>query len=145
MHDQLRGARAAGIRAASWTSADADWADTRQAYRDGALDLLYVAPERATGEGFRALMEARSPALFALDEAHCVSEWWHDFRPDYRLLRPLLAALPEVPRLALTATADRDTAEALIVHLRRADQRLAIPWFARPHVRHSLLPATGPH
>src|SRR3546814_6255585 len=75
MHDQLRGARAAGIRAASWTSADADWADTRQAYRDGALDLLYVAPERATGEGFRALMEARCPALFAIDEAHCVSDW----------------------------------------------------------------------
>src|SRR3546814_14192029 len=115
MHDQLRGARAAGIRAASWTSADADWADTRQSYRDGALDLLYVAPERATGEGFRALMEARSPALFAIDEAHCVSEWGHDFRSGYRLLRPLLDAFPEVPRLALTATADRHTREDVLL------------------------------
>src|SRR3546814_17895227 len=109
MHDQLRGARAAGIRAASWTSADADWADTRQAYRDGALDLLYVAPERATGEGFRALLEARTPALFAIDEAHGVSEWGHDFRQDYRLLRPFLVAFPDVQRQALIATADPPT------------------------------------
>src|SRR3546814_13058499 len=87
MHDQLRGARAAGIRAASLTSVDADFAETRQAYRDGELDLLYIAPERATGEGFRSLMAARTPALFAIEEAHCVAEWGHDFRPDYRLLR----------------------------------------------------------
>src|SRR3546814_17466598 len=105
----MRGALGAGIRAASLTSVDADFAETRQAYRDGELDLLYIAPERATGEGFRSLMAARTPALFAIDEAHCVSEWGHAFRPDYRLLRPLLDAFPSVPRLALTATADQPT------------------------------------
>src|SRR3546814_16866039 len=144
MHDQLRGARAAGIRAASWTSADADWADTRQAYRDGALDLLYVAPERATGEGFRALMEARSPALFAIDEAHCVSEWGHDFRPDYRLLRPLLDAFPAVPRLALTATADRHTREAILVPPGLAAEGLVLAGSDRPTIRHRVLPPLGP-
>src|SRR3546814_18177531 len=107
MHDQLRGARAAGIRAASLTSVDADQASTRQAYRDGALDLLYVAPERATGEGFRALLEARRPALFAIAEAPCVSEWGHDFRPEYSLLRQMPAHFHEVPRTGIGTAGGR--------------------------------------
>ena len=143
MHDQLRGARAAGIRAASLTSVDADFADTRQAYRDGQLDLLYIAPERATGEGFRALMEARSPALFAIDEAHCVSEWGHDFRPDYRLLRPLLDAFPHVPRLALTATADRHTREDILVQLGIPAEGLVLAGFDRPNIRYRVTPRIG--
>ncbi|WP_155645890.1 DEAD/DEAH box helicase, partial [Erythrobacter donghaensis] len=104
MHDQLRAAQALGIRAASLTSVDSDWQETQDRFRAGELDLLYVAPERASSEGFRSLL-ARAPiALFAIDEAHCVSEWGHDFRPDYRLLRPLLDSFPDCPRLALTAT-----------------------------------------
>ena len=140
MHDQLRGARAAGIRAASLTSVDADGAETRQRYRDGELDLLYVAPERATGEGFRALLEARTPALFAIDEAHCVSEWGHDFRPDYRLLRPLLDAFPAVPRLALTATADKHTREDILFQLGIPDDGLILAGFDRPNIRYAIRP-----
>lgn len=144
MHDQLRGARAAGIRAASLTSVDADWADTRQAYRDGQLDLLYVAPERATGEGFRTLIEAQTPALFAIDEAHCVSEWGHDFRPDYRLLRPLLDAFPAVPRLALTATADKHTREDILVQLGIPADGLILAGFDRPNIRYAIRPRVSP-
>ncbi|MEQ8311804.1 MAG: DNA helicase RecQ [Sphingopyxis sp.] len=144
MHDQLRGARAAGIRAASLTSVDADFADTRQAYRDGQLDLLYIAPERATGEGFRSLMEARAPALFAIDEAHCVSEWGHDFRPDYRLLRPLLDAFPEVPRLALTATADKHTREDILLQLGIPAEGLVLAGFDRPNIRYRVTPRVSP-
>ena len=143
MHDQLRGARAAGIKAASLTSVDADQAETRQAYRDGALDLLYVAPERATGEGFRALLEARTPALFAIDEAHCVSEWGHDFRPDYRLLRPLLDAFPDVARLALTATADAHTREDILVQLGIPADGLILAGFDRPNIRYAMRPRVG--
>jgi len=144
MHDQLRGARAAGIRAASLTSVDADFADTRQAYRDGELDLLYIAPERATGEGFRSLMAARTPALFAIDEAHCVSEWGHDFRPDYRLLRPLLDAFPDVPRLALTATADKHTREDILVQLGIPAEGLVLAGFDRPNIRYRVAPRLSP-
>jgi ATP-dependent DNA helicase RecQ len=144
MHDQLRGARAAGIRAASLTSVDADFAETRQAYRDGQLDLLYIAPERATGEGFRSLMEARTPALFAIDEAHCVSEWGHDFRPDYRLLRPLLDAFPTVPRLALTATADKHTREDILVQLGIPADGLILAGFDRPNIRYAVRPRVSP-
>src|SRR5262245_32515540 len=109
MHDQIRAAEGFGIRAAALTSVDNNRAETMERLRNGELDLLYVAPERATGEAFRNLIARARLSLIAIDEAHCVSEWGHDFRPDYRLLLPLLDAFPEVPRLALTATADRRT------------------------------------
>ena len=123
MHDQIRAADAFGIRAAALTSADANRAETVERLRAGELDLLYVAPERATTAGFRELIARIPLALIAIDEAHCVSEWGHDFRPDYRLLRPLLDAFPQVPRLALTATADKRTREDILVQLGIPDGR----------------------
>ncbi|AUW56751.1 DNA helicase RecQ [Sphingobium sp. SCG-1] len=143
MHDQLRAAQAVGIRAASLTSVDADWRETQDRLRNGDLDLLYVAPERASGEGFRSLLRSAEIALFAIDEAHCVSEWGHDFRPDYRLLRPLLDEFPEVPRLALTATADAHTREDILKQLGIPDEGMIISGFDRPNIRYAVHPRDG--
>ncbi|CAM8659999.1 ATP-dependent DNA helicase RecQ [Sphingobium sp. AntQ-1] len=143
MHDQLRAANAVGLRAASLTSVDADWRETQDRLRGGDLDLLYVAPERASQEPFRNLLRAAKVALFAIDEAHCVSEWGHDFRPDYRLLRPLLDEFPDVPRLALTATADAHTREDILVQLGIPRDGLIISGFDRPNIRYAVHPRDG--
>jgi ATP-dependent DNA helicase RecQ len=143
MHDQLRSARALGIRAASLTSADADWRETQDRFVAGDLDLLYVAPERASGEGFRTLLARAQISLFAIDEAHCVSEWGHDFRPDYRLLRPLLDAFEGVPRLALTATADAHTRADILAQLGIPAEGLIISGFDRPNIRYAMQPRDG--
>ena len=136
MHDQIRSAEAIGIRAASLTSADSDRERTIERFRAGELDLLYVAPERATLDGFRRLLERVNLSLIAIDEAHCVSEWGHDFRPDYRKLKPLLDDHAEVPRLALTATADRRTRADILAQLGIAEDGLIIAGFDRPNIRY---------
>ena len=138
MHDQLRAARANGISAATLTSADDDRAATIEAFRGGQLDLLYVAPERASQGHFRELLGQAPLALFAVDEAHCVSEWGHDFRPDYRQLRPLLEAFPRVPRLALTATADERTRADILAQLGIPADGLVISGFDRPNIRYAI-------
>ncbi len=138
MHDQLRAARANGIRAATLTSVDADWRETMDAFRSGELDLLYVAPERASQPQFRELLASAPIALFAIDEAHCVSEWGHDFRPDYRQLRPLMDAFPQIPRLALTATADAHTRADILVQLGIPDSGMIIAGFDRPNIRYAI-------
>jgi ATP-dependent DNA helicase RecQ len=140
MHDQLRSATANGIRAATLTSADADRGLTMDRFRAGELDLLYIAPERASQPHFRELLEQSRVALFAIDEAHCVSEWGHDFRPDYRLLKPLLDAFPEVPRLALTATADHHTRSDILAQLGIPDEGLIVAGFDRPNIRYTIRP-----
>ena len=138
MHDQLRAAEAVGIRAATLTSADSNQAETMERFRSGALDLLYVAPERASQDSFRNLLTQTKLALFAIDEAHCVSEWGHDFRPDYRLLRPLLDRFAEVPRLALTATADAHTRADILEQLGIPADGLIIAGFDRPNIRYTI-------
>jgi ATP-dependent DNA helicase RecQ len=140
MHDQIRSADAIGIRAASLTSADSDRDATLQRLKAGELDLLYVAPERATTESFRRLIDRVPLSLIAIDEAHCVSEWGHDFRPDYRQLRSLLDEQGEVPRLALTATADRRTRDDILVQLGIPDDGLIIAGFDRPNIRYHVRP-----
>ncbi|GAA0338775.1 DNA helicase RecQ [Sphingomonas oligophenolica] len=140
MHDQLRAAEAIGIRAATLTSVDTNQAETIARFRAGALDLLYVAPERASGESFRTLLGQAPLALFAIDEAHCVSEWGHDFRPDYRLLRPLLDHFPAVPRLALTATADAHTRADILEQLGIPQAGMIVAGFDRPNIRYLITP-----
>jgi ATP-dependent DNA helicase RecQ len=139
MHDQIRSADAIGFRAASLTSADADREQTVQRLKAGELDLLYVAPERATGEAFRRLVSRTNLALIAIDEAHCVSEWGHDFRPDYRQLKPLLDENAEVPRLALTATADRRTRSDILMQLGIPEEGLMVAGFDRPNIRYHVV------
>jgi ATP-dependent DNA helicase RecQ len=143
MHDQIRSADAIGLRAASLTSADADREQTVQRFKSGELDLLYIAPERATGEAFRRLISRTNLSLIAIDEAHCVSEWGHDFRPDYRLLKPLLDDNPDVPRLALTATADQRTRADILAQLGIPEEGLILAGFDRPNIRYHVRPRDG--
>ena len=143
MHDQVRSASAFGMRAAALTSADDNRAETVARFRAGELDLLYVAPERVTTEGFRDLIRSTPLSLIAIDEAHCVSEWGHDFRPDYRLLRPLLDGFADVPRLALTATADERTRGDILQQLGIAAEGLILSGFDRPNIRYAAAPRSG--
>ena len=143
MHDQIRSADAIGLRAASLTSADGDREATIRRLKDGELDLLYVAPERATTEAFRRLVSRVHLSLIAIDEAHCVSEWGHDFRPDYRQLRALLDDNPDVPRLALTATADGRTRADILSQLGIPEEGLIVAGFDRPNIRYHVRPRDG--
>ena len=145
MHDQIRSAQGFGIRAASLTSADEDSArqEALSRFKAGELDLLYVAPERASSNAFAELLTRTKLSLIAIDEAHCVSEWGHDFRPDYRLLRPLLERFPGVPRLALTATADRQTRADILTQLGIAEDGLVLAGFDRPNIRYHIRPRDG--
>ncbi len=143
MHDQLRAATAIGIRAATLTSADDNRHETQARFRRGELDLLYAAPERASSADFRRLLADSKIALIAIDEAHCVSEWGHDFRPDYRLLRPMLDDFHDVPRLALTATADAHTRADILAQLDVPDDGLIIAGFDRPNIRYAMSPRQG--
>ena len=144
MHDQLRSARANGIRAAALTSADLDREETIARFRAGELDLLYAAPERASQPHFRDLLSRAPVNLFAIDEAHCVSEWGHDFRPDYRLLRPLMDAFADIPRLALTATADAHTRADILAQLGIPVDGLIVAGFDRPNIRYAITARDGP-
>lgn len=138
MQDQVRAADAVGIRAATLTSADDNRAETMARFRAGDLDLLYVAPERASTPDFRDLLTQGNITLFAIDEAHCVSEWGHDFRPDYRLLAPLMDAFPQVPRLALTATADAHTRGDILAQLGIPVSGMMVSGFDRPNIRYAI-------
>ena len=105
----------------------------------GKIDLLYVAPERLLTPSFLHLMERMTIALFAIDEAHCVSQWGHDFRPEYLQLSILHERFPTVPRIALTATADELTREEMIKHLKLEDARVFISSFDRPNIRYTVV------
>ena len=111
MQDQVDALALNGLSAAYLNSTQSleQQSEVKRRLRQNEIDLLYVAPERALGEDFLQLLDECQLALFAIDEAHCVSQWGHDFRPDYLQLTLLHEAFPGVPRIALTATADRRT------------------------------------
>ena len=146
MRDQVAGLRQAGVRAAylNSTLSYPEVLEVESAVRAGRVDLLYVAPERLLGERTLGLLAQSRLALFAIDEAHCVSEWGHDFRPDYLQLAEALARFPGVPRLALTATADEPTRREI---LRRLDLGGAVVFasgFDRPNIRYMVAPKNRP-
>jgi len=143
MADQVRGLRAYGVRAAALNSQSDDSSATIAALHDGELDLLYVAPERASQPGFQTLVRRVEVALVAIDEAHCVSQWGHDFRPDYRQLRQFCDLLEGVPRVALTATADAVTRLDILDQLGIAPDRMVVAGFDRPNIRYEVEPKTS--
>jgi len=141
MQDQVDALRQLGARAACLNSTlDADAARTvEQQLLSGELDLLYVAPERLLTPRFLSLLDRASLALFAIDEAHCVSQWGHDFRPEYRELTILHERWPGVPRIALTATADPPTQREIAERLQLQDARRFVNSFDRPNIRYTVV------
>jgi len=141
MQDQVDALTQLGIKAAAINSsmAAADIAKTKKRIRAGELDLVYVAPERLLMDDFLALLRESSIALFAIDEAHCVSQWGHDFRPHYTQLVALAEQFPDVPRIALTATADHPTRKDIVERLHLAEGRTFIAGFDRPNIHYSIV------
>lgn len=140
MQDQVDALSQLGIRAAYLNSTQ-DRATQRlveQALSSGELDLLYVAPERLLTESTMQLLESTTIALFAIDEAHCVSQWGHDFRKEYQQLSVLHARFPQVPRIALTATADGRTQREIVEQLALHQAQLFINSFDRSNIRYAI-------
>ncbi|ANQ86477.1 DNA helicase RecQ [Azoarcus olearius] len=150
MHDQVSALVEAGVKAAFLNSSlDAEEARrVERALYAGELDLLYVAPERLMTPRFLDqldhLRDTHRLALFAIDEAHCVSQWGHDFRPEYLQLSILPERYPAIPRIALTATADRQTREEIATRLRLEDARRFISSFDRPNIRYTIVDKDDP-
>jgi ATP-dependent DNA helicase RecQ len=136
MKDQVDALRQAGVRAAALNSAlpPGEAGAVERTIRDGELDLLYVAPERLTMPRTLELLASTRVALFAIDEAHCVSQWGHDFRPEYLALSVLHERFPDVPRIALTATADAATRRDIVARLGLDEARVFAAGFDRPNI-----------
>jgi ATP-dependent DNA helicase RecQ len=141
MQDQVDALAEVGVRAAFLNSTQTfdEAMQIERRVRSGDIDLLYVAPERLMTPRCLELLEAANIALFAIDEAHCVSQWGHDFRPEYIKLSVLHERFPNVPRIALTATADQQTREEIIHRLQLEDARQFVSSFDRPTIRYQIV------
>jgi ATP-dependent DNA helicase RecQ len=142
MREQVASLSAMGVAAACLTSAN-DWSETRRiidAVRQGAMRLLYLAPERLSRPDTLELLAEANPWLLAVDEAHCVVEWGHDFRPEYREIPRLTARLPGIQTIALTATADAATRTDILAHLFTARPEVFVAGFDRPNLFLAMAP-----
>lgn len=146
MQDQVDALTAVGVRAAFLNSTQDSVARSavERAYLAGELDILYVAPERLSSESTKRFLERGTVALFAIDEAHCVSQWGHDFRPDYLALSELADRWPDVPRIALTATATEATHRELTTRLRLEEAQHFVSDFDRPNIQYRIVPKVEP-
>ncbi|HEY4547081.1 MAG TPA: DNA helicase RecQ [Pedomonas sp.] len=141
MADQVSALRQAGVKAAALNS-DLAGDDRRNLWRDisaGALDLLYIAPETLLKPDVLRLLSMVPLSLIAIDEAHCLSQWGHDFRPAYRQLDALAGLFPGIPRMALTATADAPTRAEILTHLQIDESDAFIAGFDRPNIRYAIM------
>ena len=140
MHDQVASLRESGVACGALNSSLdlEEQYELEQSWLSGELQLLYVAPERATHPGFLSRLQQTRVSLFAVDEAHCVSQWGHDFRPEYLQLPRLWQHHPEVPRLALTATADAQTRREIVERLQLDSARSFLGGFDRPNLRYTI-------
>ena len=145
MKDQVDALRANGIPAAFVNSSmtAAEIGSIHTAALMGRINILYIAPERLTVPGFVSFLDSVSVSLIAIDEAHCISEWGHDFRPDYRNLKALRARFPDVPCIALTATATERVREDIVTQLDIPDGRTFISSFNRKNLTYSVLPKSN--
>ncbi len=146
MHDQVDALRANGVRAAylNSTQSASERAAVERDYVAGELDLIYIAPERLSGASTRAMLRRGTLSVIAIDEAHCVSQWGHDFRPDYLALGDLGEAFPGVPRLALTATATRATHAEIAQRLHLDEAQHYVSSFDRPNITYRIASKAEP-
>tara|TARA_B100000809_G_scaffold91908_1_gene90397 strand:+ start:6254 stop:8425 length:2172 start_codon:yes stop_codon:yes gene_type:complete len=146
MKDQVDGLRANGVPAGLLNSTLAQEEATlvQDQARQGKIKILYVAPERLALPGFQRFLQSLDVSLIAIDEAHCISEWGHDFRPDYRNLKGLRKDFPGVPVIALTATATKPVREDIVNQLGLAEPEIFISSFNRPNLTYTIQPKTEP-
>jgi ATP-dependent DNA helicase RecQ len=146
MKDQVDALLTTGIKAACYNSSLVETEARRVLAQLHAneLDLLYVAPERLLSDGFLERLQQVEIALFAIDEAHCVSQWGHDFRPEYIQLGQLRKRFPQVPMIALTATAEKQTRQDILSRLNLQNARQVIAGFDRPNIRYTVIDKAKP-
>jgi len=146
MEDQVSALREAGVAAAFLNSSlsGPEQRDVIERLESGRLDLLYVAPERLMQPGTQSLLRGVPLSIIAIDEAHCVSQWGHDFRPEYLALDALAGLFPGVPRMALTATATPPTRAEIVERLALNDPEMFVAGFDRPNIRYLVQSKTDP-